>query len=76
MREVEIVRSRRRSLGLEVKHDGRVIARAPYWMPKAAVRAFVEKNSAWIEAHVREAEARRAAQPLPATVRRRVSCLR
>ncbi len=63
MRDFELIRSRRRGLGLEVKSDGRVIVRAPYWMPVAAVRTFVERNRDWIEGRVRLAEERRLRVP-------------
>ena len=31
MTEIEVIRSRRKSLSLEVKPDGRVLLRAPFW---------------------------------------------
>ena len=40
--EVEIIRSKRRTLGLEIKPDGRVIARAPMRMKQSEIDRFNE----------------------------------
>jgi len=46
---VEVIRSNRKSLSLEVRRDGTVLVRAPMKTAAASIRAFVEKNAAWIE---------------------------
>ena len=46
--EYKIIRSRRRTLGLQVKEDG-VVVRAPYWTGEAAIRRFVGAHLDWIE---------------------------
>ena len=63
MIEYELIRSSRKSLGLEVKRDGRVIVRAPRWAPLRTVRQFVERHRDWIEARLQEAARCQAAQP-------------
>lgn len=45
---VDVRRSRRRSLSIEVHADLRVIARAPLHCPDAAIDAFVASREAWI----------------------------
>lgn len=45
---LEVRRSRRRSLAIEVHVDRRVIARAPLHCPEAAITAFVASREAWI----------------------------
>ena len=45
---VEVVYSRRRTLGLEVRADGRVILRAPKGLSNQAVMDFVKERQAWI----------------------------
>ncbi|MBO5555794.1 MAG: M48 family metallopeptidase [Oscillospiraceae bacterium] len=45
----ELIRSRRRTLGLEVKGDGRVIVRAPLRLPEGEIRRFVTGHRDWIE---------------------------
>ena len=46
--QVEVVYSRRRTLGLEVRADGRVILRAPKGLSNQAVMDFVKERQAWI----------------------------
>ncbi|MGE3772504.1 MAG: M48 family metallopeptidase [Gammaproteobacteria bacterium] len=45
---VDVRRSRRRSLSVEVHADLRVIARAPLHCPEAAITAFIASREAWI----------------------------
>ena len=46
--EVQIIRSSRRSMGLQVKPDGTVCARAPMQVPDHTVREFIEGHVDWI----------------------------
>ena len=45
--EYRIIRSRRRTLGLQVREDG-VVVRAPYLTSEAAIRRFVGAHLDWI----------------------------
>ena len=45
---VQIVYSKRKSLGLQVKNDGTVCARVPRGIPDGTIRLFIEEHSAWI----------------------------
>lgn len=49
---VEIIRSDRRTLSLEIKSDGRIIARAPRRMKESDIRLFIDSKSSWIEKHL------------------------
>ena len=51
---VEIIRSKRKTLGLEIKPDGRVIARAPVRMKQSEIDKFINEKSAWIEKHLQK----------------------
>ncbi len=53
-----LIRSRRRSLGLEVR-DGEVIVRAPYLASKRKIERFVAEHEGWIEKHLRLESERR-----------------
>lgn len=44
----EIIRSKRRSLCLQVKRDGAVIVRAPFRVSEKAINDFVSKHIDWI----------------------------
>lgn len=61
----EIVRSRRRTVSLEVRPDLTVLVRAPLRMPKAEIDAFVRRHEAWLERHLAGMEAHRQNHPEP-----------
>ena len=54
--QMELVRSRRKTLSLQIKRDGRVVVRAPLRMPLADIRSFVESRSDWVEKHLAQME--------------------
>ncbi len=63
--EIEIRRSRRKTIALEVTADVRVIVRAPMRMKEKEIARFVQEKSAWIEKSlelVRQRKAEREAQ--------------
>ena len=51
---VEIIRSKRKTLGFEIKPDGRVIARAPMRMKQSEINKFINSKSEWIEKHLQK----------------------
>ena len=57
--EIEVIRSDRKSLSLQVKADGTVVVRAPRRMPIKLIEGFVREHEVWI---LRQQE-RLAAQP-------------
>ncbi len=59
MKEIEIIRSDRRSVGIEVSRDARVKVRVPRKMTDAQISEVVEKYSEWIEKKLAEAHSRR-----------------
>ena len=69
MHTFELIRSRRRTLGLEIR-EGRVIVRAPLAASADAIHAFVAAHEDWISLHLARDEARRAAPPEPDEARR------
>ena len=54
--KVQIIRSNRRSLGLEINAKGEIIARAPYHLKEHDIWRFVESKSQWIEKHLKKKE--------------------
>ena len=63
--EIEIRRSRRKTIALEVTADVRVIVRAPMRMKEKEIARFVQEKSVWIEKSlelVRQRKAEREAQ--------------
>lgn len=52
--EIEIVRSRRKTMTAEIEPDGRVLVRAPMKLPIRDIEAFLNEKSRLIEKHVRK----------------------
>ena len=46
---MEIIRSARKTMGLEIKPDGTVLVRVPYTVSDEQARKFVNKHKKWIE---------------------------
>ena len=54
MTDYTVIRSRRKTIALQVDRDGQVIVRAPYRMSRAQIDAFVEKHRSWVEKKQKE----------------------
>lgn len=62
--EVRIVRSRRRTLGLEVRGET-VLVRAPYGLPNTEIQRFLTEHQDWVaKAWARQADRQARRQPL------------
>ena len=53
---IQIIRSARRSISLEITPAGEVLVRAPRRMPEAEIRRFVEEKSSWLKRHLAKRE--------------------
>lgn len=53
---IQIIRSARRTLSLEITRSGQVIIRAPKQMPEAEIQKFVRDKSGWLEKHLQKRE--------------------
>lgn len=51
--EYKIVRTRRRSVSLQISRQAEVIVRVPLYMHDAAAKDYVTKNQAWILEHLK-----------------------
>ena len=58
--EIQIIKTRRKTVSLEVKRDGSVIVRTPLRMPQREIQEFIESHRSWIEHKCRLMEKRRA----------------
>ena len=67
MESYELIRSRRRTLALEITRDCRVLVRAPLRLSQAKIDAFVESHTVWIQAHLEQQRQRMASAPPPPT---------
>ena len=71
MEAYELIRSRRRTLALEVTADGRLLVRAPLRCAQGRIDAFVTAHAAWIAKHLalqREKAAHRPPAPTAAEI--------
>lgn len=48
---IEVIKSNRKSISIEIKSDLRIIVRAPKRMPNYQIRQFVMEKAHWIEEH-------------------------
>ena len=67
MESYELIRSRRRTLALEITRDCRVLVRAPLRLSQAKIDAFVESHTVWIQAHLEQQRQRMTSAPPPPT---------
>lgn len=49
---IQIIRSRRRTVSLEIKRDGQVLLRCPYGMSRAAIEEFLFQKEHWLRSHL------------------------
>ena len=75
MEHYELIRSRRKTLALEITKDCRILVRAPMRLPQAHIDAFVEQHADWIARHLAQQQARLAAAP-PAPTPEEIAALK
>lgn len=63
MFDYELIRSRRRTVALEITKDGRVILRAPERMPERAVGEFAAAHESWVARRLSRLRERPAPPP-------------
>lgn len=56
--EIEIIRSRRKTIAIEIKLDATVLVRAPYFMKDAEIHRFVTEKEAWITEYLKKVRER------------------
>lgn len=63
----QIIRSRRRTVALEITKDCRILIRAPLRMPRKEIDVFAAAHEHWTAEHLVRQQARLAAEPPPPT---------
>ena len=61
----ELIRSRRRTLAVEITRDARIVVRAPSRCPKQEIERFINSHQDWISVHLEQARERMAQHPEP-----------
>ena len=62
---MNIVRSHRRTLALQVQSDGTIVVRAPMQCSNLQIESFIKSHQSWLDSHVSRAKARGLAHPEP-----------
>ena len=65
METYELIRSKRKTLALEITPDCRILVRAPLRIAQSRIDAFVESHSAWIAKHLEQQRQRAVSAPPP-----------
>lgn len=77
--EIQIIRSNRKSIALEIRPDLQILVRAPYRMTNREIERFISDKSDWLEKHLAEAYRRReeleSAPKEPALTREEIQAL-
>ena len=66
--DYRIIRTRRKTIGLEISPDLQITVRAPYHLSDVRIREFVESKQTWIPKHLAIMQDRQAHDPIPASV--------
>lgn len=69
--EYEVVRSKRRSVALQLMPDGSALVRAPLSMSEEAIAQFVEKHKRWLDRAREKQAAQQAKYPEPTAAERK-----
>ncbi len=57
---VKVIRSKRKTMSIQLKPDGSIMVRAPRWMRDRDIESFLQEKRAWIEKHRRAMQERQA----------------
>lgn len=60
-----VLRSRRRTMALQITKDCQVLVRAPLFVSDADIRDFVDAHQEWIQTHLFRQQQRNTAHPQP-----------
>lgn len=63
--EYRVIRSRRRTVAIEITREAEVLVRAPLWYTDAQAAALVAARAEWIAVHLKRQKQRLAAYPEP-----------
>lgn len=55
---MNVIRSNRKSISIEIRQDATILVRAPYQMQNAEINRFIKEKENWIIKHLKKAEDR------------------
>ena len=63
--EYTLIRSKRKTLAIEITREAKLVVRAPLRCSKDQIERFLTEKQGWIESHLAKMEARNRAHPEP-----------
>ena len=63
--EYTLIRSKRKTLAIEITREAKLVVRAPLRCSKDQIERFLTEKQGWIESHLAKKEARKQAHPEP-----------
>ena len=63
--EYRLIRSKRKTLSIEINRQAELVVRAPMRMPQARIEAFLREKAQWIAAHQQKMQLRMEQHPEP-----------
>ena len=63
--EYRLIRSKRKTLSIEINRQAELVVRAPMRMPQARIEAFLQEKESWIAAHRQKMVQRMEQHPEP-----------
>ena len=63
--EYRLIRSKRKTLSIEINRQAELVVRAPMRMPQARIEAFLREKAQWIAAHQQKMQLRMDQHPEP-----------
>ena len=63
--EYQLIRSKRKTLAIEITRDARLVVRAPLRCSQARIEQFLQEKQDWITLHLQKMQQRRENHPEP-----------
>ena len=63
--DYQLIRSKRKTLAIEITRDARLVVRAPLRCSQARIEQFLQEKQAWIALHLQKMQQRRENHPEP-----------
>ncbi len=63
--DYQLIRSRRKTLSIEIDRNAEIIVRAPMRLPRQQIDAFLTQKQDWINVHLERQRQRKVAHPEP-----------
>ncbi|MDE6020748.1 MAG: M48 family metallopeptidase [Ruminococcus sp.] len=59
MENIEVIKSKRKTISLQINSDGSIVLKAPIYVSDTEVNEFIKQKSGWIEKHLQKIQERK-----------------